>query len=867
MPTAITDKDKIAFLKEQFKGGKTPIGKVDSKDVAVKDPITLSEIRNEESSEEGWLEDSVMASRALLDGVFWGYSQETAASIAAAMYKTFLSSDETGAQVPSEVLARFGEQPLPTTPTPSYSGLRREMILKMEEDRDAWADDNFGLSLGLNVAGGFLTGSSVYNATRSVIKEGAKALTKAPVIKQGVATLQTRALQNSLGRMSALPASATALEASIAAAPQVGRGAVVAAAAEVPTLAATGALASVGFAPQGADLGESALTGAVISTVLGGPLTGVINYGMNGVTKNRIAQQLGKGRDFVPIGLASLRNSTDRFEKALNYGYNRVLKNAFGSDSLIAQQQKKWTDLADSQFVNTTNSVKLATEDAARTLARTKRSVEQLKNEAVLDVKTANNLSGAERKIMVEDAIQNSKLQAVADADVAVNAGEAAFRVESMKQAVPTGAPKELVKEVFAAPNMHDRQLAMNRIWRDHGFPMLKDKKFRVNPAEVAVKIKAVLGKETELLAALAGQKTVNAAKVIEDYLGQVVTRGNWIEGTSLNKLRNTLAEEANSLATEGGAAASRHILREMVKVLDDVVKPQLSKEAQKAFAQQQVQWHTNLLVREGVVGAVKRNGMFTPSEYLGVARTINKKAAQTNTSPLQREANTLVKQAGERDTAIKKLAKEQQSMLNRQGIKDASKAAVETERKITALKQQANSKVLNAESKAKAASQLETEQIKLANLKYTKDTYSKIEASTEASPFFKLFSTALLGFGNPIQGLATARTLGLESTQRLLAGQTQWQKALNSGLKSADQPVEKTVQNMIRGGQSVDQSSSLKTDSQSLNKIKDLSLQKQLQAYDKLEKAGVLDRVRTSNPKVYESLVRANATREQKSP
>tara|TARA_R110001632_G_scaffold23473_1_gene66521 strand:- start:44 stop:1270 length:1227 start_codon:yes stop_codon:yes gene_type:complete len=408
---------------------------------------------------------------------------------------------------------------------------------------------------------------------------------------------------------------------------------------------------------------------------------------------------------------------------------------------------------------------------------------------------------------------------------------------------------------------MHQRQKEINELWSEYGFQMLKNKKFRINPEEIGVKVRTAVGSEKEFLSTLSGNKPVNAANVINEYLASYVTKGNWIEGATLNNLRTTVAEMANKLGTEGADAANRIVLKELVKVLDDAVFPQLSKSNQAAFKAQKLNWGQNITVRDAVVNATRKNGMFTPEEYLGAVKSNNRRAAQEGKGFLQPEANKIITQTANSESAIKKLAAEQVKKQARTGAREASKDAVATQKRIDGLKAQAKSKVLNAEAKADALKSLEVENIRLANLKATKESYSKIEAKTDASPFFKLFSTALLGLGNPLQGLAVGTALGTQNVQRLLAGQQQWQTALNKSLQSADQPVAKLVQTLGRTAQSMP-SGKDDLDSSALNTLNNASLKKQLQAYDKIEKSGQLETLKVRNPRVYRTLEQANATR-----
>ena len=866
----ITDESKLEFLRSQWNNKpltKTPVSPADKK---VTDPIKLSTLRGDPTAEENWLEDPMMASRALLDGAFWGWSDEVGASISAAMYQTFLQPEESEVQLPQALLDREVQPEgldLPTSQPSSYNNVRREMMTNLEEERQAWASENQGLNLGLNLLGGLASGGAVYGGVKAGLGVAGTQLAKVPVIQQGTRAVQQARVQRSLNQASQAPKNATAFEASVARdaagknLKKFGPSPMQAAAAEVPALAATGALASAGFAGQDDDLGDAMLKGAALSVLIGGPLTGVVNYVANGATTNRIAQQLGKGRDFVPIGMAALKNSVDKAEKALEYGYNKIVRHAFGADSLIKQQQKRWTTLADQELANVENTIESSITTANRALARTKQNEAVVLDKAVEAVKTQKNLTKDERKIALKEAADNIKLNAVADADAATNAAQAALRVQAQKDAIPAGTPKATINYIFSLPNMHARQQEINALWADSGFEMLKNKKFRINPQEIAVKVRTAVGSEREFLATLSGNKPVNAANVIDEYLTSYVTKGNWIEGVTLNNLRTTVAQMANDLGTEGADAANKMVLKELVKVLDDAVMPQLSDKSRATFLAQKTAWGQNVVVRDAVVGATKKNGMFTPEEYLGSVKKNNRWSAGEGTGYLQPEANKVIQQTAASDKAIKDLAVRQSRTQAVEGVRETRRLITEAEQRVKVLESQSKSRVLSAESKTEALNKLEVENIRLDNLKATISGYSTLVAKTDASPFFKLFSTALLGLGNPVRGLAVGSMLGTQSVQRTLAGQAAWQKALNKGLQVADKPVSRVVQ---AGGRGIEAEKTAQegSSSTSLNPLQTASAEKQLQAYDKLKKAGKLETLKVRNPKVYQALIKANSLR-----
>ncbi len=866
----VTNPEDLEFLKNQWNNKSMPLPKANKSDTLVTDPIELSELREDPTADEDWLNDSMMASRALLDGVFWGWSDEVGASISAGLYKAFLQPEESEVQIPQAMLDRAVTPEglnLPEAQPSSYSDIRRQMMTDLEQEKEVWANENKGLNLGLNLLGGLASGGYVYNAVKGGLKATGALAASLPGIQQGTRAVQQARLQSSLGRAGTTPAAPTALESSIARdvagknLRNFGPSPTQAALAEVPTLAATGALASAGFADQDADLTDEMIKGAALSVLLGGPITGILNYAVNGATTNRIAQELGKGRDFIPVGMAALKGSANKAEKAIEYGYNKVVRHAFGADSLIAQQQKRWTNLADQELSKVENTIASSIKAADKNLAATKKSESLLLDEAIEAITSQTNLTKAERKIAIKDAADNLRFNAVADADAATNAAQAALRVQAHKDAIPAGTDKKFIDYIFSLPNMHERQREINGLWADSGFEMLKNKKFRINPQEVGVKVRAAVGSEKEFLSTLSGSKPVNAANVIDEYLTSYVTTGNWIEGATLNNLRTTVAEMANKLGTEGADAANRMVLKELVKVLDDAVYPQLSKTAQKQFLDQKKSWGQNVVVRDAITNATRKNGMFTPEEYLGSLKTNNRFAAGEGRGYLQAEANKVIQQTNASEKAIEKLASSQVLKQSREGVRETSRLLNESAKRIKDLKNQANSKILNAEEQAKTLQKLEVENIRLDNLKVTKDGYSKLAARTDASPFFKLFSTALLGAGNPFTGLAVGTYLGTQGAQRLLAGQQQWQKALNKSFQKADQPVSKLVQTVGRTFEAAPSSDDA-LDSSSLNTLNSATLNKQLQAYDKLEKAGKLDTLKVMNPKVYDTLTKANSVR-----
>tara|TARA_R110000803_G_scaffold71001_1_gene134046 strand:+ start:999 stop:3605 length:2607 start_codon:yes stop_codon:yes gene_type:complete len=844
----------------------------------ISDPVIISGLLDEEISKEDWLSDPTMAARAALDGYFWGWPSEIGSAVAAGLYKGLSLEPEPTAQFPERfqemtpeqlVNAGFenGQLPQPASDK-SYTDIRRDMLNTLEEEQDIWTADNPALSFGLNIGGSLFSGGAIYSGVKNTINAVPAALAAVPALRPAIQGLQQAKVTKSLAALEAAPAPATALAASIAATPTA-RTALSKAVPELPALAATGAIASMGFANQDEDLGKAAATGAVLSAVLGYPLTATLNYAANGVARQKIAQQLGKGKDFIPIGMATLRDATTKFERTLNWGYNKIVNKAFGSDSLVAQQQKRWTQVADRELAASQKAFDTAKQDVKAKLANVTEQQQLNVSAAKLEVSNAELLSKQASTELKKETIENIKQKAVLDYDASVNALEASFRLEATKAATPSSIPAKVLKEINEAPDQHSTVEALQNAWTKYGFRMLKNKKFRINPEAIAVQVRQAVGIDEDFLAAMAGTPVVKAKELISEYIGKYTTTGQWIQGETLNNLRTTIATAANARSTTGESAAGAIILKELVKVLDDTVVPQLSKVDKKAFYQQKEAWKSKIALDEAVLASLTKGGSFTPEQYIATLRGLNRNAAKIGKSPLQKQALEVIKIKGERDTVIKRAAVTKEKQVRGDAQAAANKALFKAQAAVIQIEKAAKSKVSSAAEQAENPKLLEQARLNLEGHKSIVEGFKNIEARPNAPIWEKIPATLMLSAGNPatwltggaasiVVGASTGRGVASQSFQRAIVGQTEWQQALNKILQTG-KPVERAV----TAGRVA--SASVPADPLDPVVVKSLlnsPKAKKLQAFDKLSRAGRLENMQYTNPKVYKALTEANANR-----
>lgn len=839
----------------------------------INDPITLSGLRGEETANENWLEDPMMAARAALDGYFWGWSGEVGASVAAALYKTFdMGSEEEGVQLPErfknmseEELNAAGVELPKTTEKKSYTSLRREMLTQLEEEQADWAENNIALNLGMTVLGGFGSGSAVYNTAKTLLKSTGNLVSTAPIIKPLVQARQQAQVTKSLGALEATPAPLTALQASIQAVPQVGRSALQTAAREAPALAATGVLAGAGFAQQGEDITQAAIEGAVFSVGLGIPLQTTLNYALDGVTRQKIAQQLGKGKDFIPIGLATLRDSVSKFERNLNWTYNKIVNKSFGGDSLIEQQQKRWTQAADSELNKSNKIVESLKEDANKQLANVKQTQSLKLSDAKLNVSNKERLNKQAEEELKREALDNIRQKAVLDTDAAVNKLEAGFRIETTNAAIPSGLPVKVKKAIDQAEDQHSKIELIKQAWSNHGYSMLKNRKFRISPEAVAIQVNNAVGEDAAFAAQLAGTPVVNMKKLIAEHLQKYVGKGDWIDGAQLNKLRTKVATQANDqMGTSAGL-----ILRDLVRVLDDAVLPQLPKSTQTVFKQQQQQWRNLLAAKEATFSAIGKNGSYTPEQYLSAIGKVNKEAAISGLGPNQRKASEIITLKNQRDEVISKSAKRQENKVRITAQAKANKELLKAQKEVRRLELAAKSRTSSAEQTANNQRQLEQALLVQQGRKDAVEGFKKVAAKPDAPIWEKIPATLLLGGLNPLTyltggtaglaiGAGTGRLAATQSVQRALVGQAEWQKSLNKILREKE-PVKKAVRTGVVVAASTPEDRSSQA---ALGVLINETQAKKIKAYDRLSKAGKLANMEYTNPKVYKSLIEANKNR-----
>jgi len=800
----------------------------------VTDKVLLSELNEEDHTLEDWLYDGMMSYRAILDGYYYGFSDEIGASVAAGMAKVLepeLTKDK------------------------SFSDVRRAMIKTLEEQQVDWAKDHGALSVGLNVLGAIGSGTMAFKAAQSL----SKGFASVPGIQPVVQATQEARLQAALRQMDKVPSPTTALEASIAAQPKVAGRIMQSARTALPyapLLAVEGGLAGIGYAEQGADLTQAAASGATTGLVVGLPMVGALNYVGNALSKNRLAQQLGKDEDFVPLSVALKEKVDGVYERTLGWVYNQFLNKTFGGDTFLEQQTKRITAKADSTLAKEGVTTEQAVSNANKKLAQAKD--ETATNNKIAKLEKEHTESKAIQKFDVEDAAAKVKADAVKEADAAANAANAAFRVETQLNSLPVGTPKNIVEDVAKETDPQARQAMINNAWsgaENYAFGMIKEGNYRINQREIARQVELLVNDElAELSPKLTGGVAVG--DFILNYLARNTNRQGWISGEELTRIRTELSRIANQFPDQGAGAVEGVQIRKLVDIINDTIENQLKGPAKDAFIEEKLRWMTNLLTRQAVLSATKKGGQFTPEQYLAsVQRQIPKKA-QEGSAPFQKQAE-LVEQTNKNvDAQIKEAAEQTIKVAKRQHLKRVSEEAETLRKQVNDLKIRQKQKNMSAEQTAEVERKLAEGNERLLELKQYIKELKKVEDAADTSPLMRLFYTSILGGGfNPLMGVGISMGLSQPGVQRALVGQTGLQQLLARGMEAgaAKKATVATIKQGDSGAKGAESGTVFEMDV-----LMSQSDARKIKAFEKLSRTGRLEEVKRLNPKVYRSLVEA---------
>lgn len=844
--------------------------------------------------------DLELAARAFVDGMWLNKAEEVGSYISAVAVKVIYPDLFEGRSV---------------------SDIREDMLTKLEAESAEFAERRPVVATTANIAGSFASPASVAGgqllSQAARIRQGAQAAkvsdevaaalggSFAPRADEAAQLAQQLGRQQAAGKAFGVPVSGKVAEI----------------VSKTPTPVATAGVvgaegAVIGYEGETTEekLSNAAFTAGISATVpfifAGAKKT----YDFS--TENKMAQQIGKGGDFVNLMFT---------EHGLAQVYKSVVSKAYGGRTLTEQQARKMAGRA----LTPAMAKKAGEEFAADAAAQTKRAKEIIKttskenldqmalklDEQIAQVKLLSSKAAGKLKeeydnelLLLQEAKQNAdvaKTLAVKEADATVNAANAAFRGDALRQAAPPGTPNEMINDL-GMMDPQDANAALDDFWRKYGFKVANGKEFTLDAKKATSFIDDIIKNHPELALVENG----NLLRNIKIYVAEEITTkapGGVMKGEDLLQLRSNIGRAINGLSNE--SVSTRRLSAEIQDYFHDILEQGLTKSEVAELAADRTAWSIRSTVDDAIAKASGGNakaGAFTATEYLDAVRSYSPRFAARGKGRLQAEAQKLAKVNDQNKANILDLADDQVKQVANQAIRDRALFANQLSKAKQKLKEELAEEIKElrrqdqvaktsesareslrlriADAKERHTLQLNDIDTKIATAKNEAKMIKDMMPSTfDASVFESLFNTSLVGqavlFATPrasesigasigttlAAGTGAANILSRELTQRILARQTQGQAAMREATTAAGKALESVgVTPATTVGAQAGAVGALVTPKEMMfseerkKTIRNLPNSGKRALYRNLEANGRLERLKAEDPKLFAELKKA---------
>lgn len=785
-----------------------------------------------QTEQRSFAEDAMMTARAVVDGMWLNKGEEVGSWLAATAYKVLNPSHER-----------------------SISEIREIMLGDLEAESQEFREARPTTAFVANVAGGIASPASLYGGqllqTGRALRQGAQASRAAPAVlgatDETVAASQQLARQMAAGGMQgrqALNPLQSAIMSSREVAAQV--------AARTPAWQQATALAATEGAIFGyeGDTQEEKIHNAMWSGALSAafPLGATaIGKMWNGVTSNKVAQELGTGDSFVNL----MFTETKRGSTAVGDIYRHLIGKTFGAKGMIESQvnslvsripkARKDLEQISQTFKNDAISrLKNLRFIQGKNVEKANLAATELK-ESLMDKATANN------RIKMDDIADEFNLKidifkdvsktrqidlesaALLEVDEAVNALNADFRANTLLRALPSEADE--AGDLVTSFGPQEALLHLDDMWSQFGFKSAKAANYKVVADNITKKIEALANKDLAIVSGLAknGSGVQSVLDVVAETLSSKVTNGV-IKGSDMIKLRSDIGRFIGDLSE--GSSAVRGFADDVQDLLDDTIIRQLDGKAAEAFKTDRSLWKNKLMVQEATTVATGGNrleqGAYTAEDWITASKSRSKAFAARGKGVMQKEAQEVSQLSRARDKAIKehagKRVKEQAKQTatelramktDKAAAKRAAKEAFEAEKreinrqffaskkdaiakqeyalKEEAVRTQYKKNVAALDDEIKNLTAREKELMKLTTAQGGRITIFEqaFASGVLGSVVGRLFGRSLDAGATLLTGSVVGSALKPEAVQRAIAGQTGVQRSLSSMGESVGTAVD----------------------------------------------------------------------------
>lgn len=372
------------------------------------------------------------------------------------------------------------------------------------------------------------------------------------------------------------------------------------------------------------------------------------------------------------------------------------------------------------------------------------------------------------------------------------------FRNSAILESMPAVSTSKDVADVLSIPDIQGQMRALDNLWNENGYKMIKDKKIRINVGSINQSFAKMIDSDDFIgVNAVEKRSFMNTLTSLTERVAKFRDKNNRIDGGVIAELRSDIGKQA-ARQTDPQMRASYY---QVQAELDKLVDLELTPIQKKQFAAERGKYKAVSVLRDAIESTAKVKGAFTPEDWQKSLDKNNKWDKRYGTGTLRKEADDIISQISASKQVIgrisNKLAKAKALEIEKviQDHRDKLAKRVEKldikERRVQLGREKDYEKAVEAAMNKpeinKITQEIEDLDNKLIELKQSR-------SSEKPSWFHALAAHSILGsvigFGAGVGGAATGaiavpaaayglgKGLASPTGQRILAGQTAPQMA-----------------------------------------------------------------------------------------
>jgi hypothetical protein len=482
-----------------------------------------------------------------------------------------------------------------------------------------------------------------------------------------------------------------------------------------------------------------------------------------------------------PIHMATVPDEPG-IQGAIGNLYRRGVGGSFMGRNQLREQDLPIIEKAQDAFERSSQKAG----DVSQQVKRAAQDESDLLKGQYADQRMANQVQAANQ---IDEISERATLRSrqLADMPEEVAEREAAnFRSRATDAALPDRVPPEDRARLMEA-HPDDVSAYMQNWWKKNGFDSVKKRNW-VWDKELVTDLKALLKADPSMKLEL-GMADESVANMVKKLTGKKMPES--LTGEQLMAIRNFFAMASNNTSK----AISKRSLRSVANRFDHMIKNGLKGDDLAAFENDLAKWRPTRMYADAVdMAANKKGGLFGQDEWL---RTTSGQERLRGEDILQKEARAaqgvLKKAKKQKKSALNELSdtKKQQTTSVRKQQQKLSKSLGKQQAKETRAIQRAaeDSPVLKqareAQDAAKKNMRGKEKQAIPSGTTWPSQLVSTLALGSLPAAALAPFTGGLSLAATPLIGALTARKLATPGTQKLVAGQSDWQRKLTYAIRN----------------------------------------------------------------------------------